>query len=358
MFSNVRMSLRVALLAAAVFALPDHVAGQSADRAAKACSAGLAGWLKQHLGDPDLVVLDMRSAIDGGGREAYARRISPARCTATTTRPAGASRATACRSMLPTVAELEKLIGETGIDEDSHVVVVPAGVSATDFGAAARVYWTLKVAGHPAVSILDGGFAAWRPTGIPGREPATIVPSPQIFTANSTSAARRELGEVEQAVQTSTRRWSMRGRRASSPARRRRRRPRPTVTFPARSTSTARSSTIRRPTGCGPRTQLAAIAAKLPAGPVVAYCNTGHWAATDWFVLSEVLGRPDVKLYAGSMVEWSADAKSPGRSLAHRLGRSEEGAGARLVTSRRSASVTAISASGSAMTRRPAPSRR
>ena len=48
---------------------------------------------------------------------------------------------------LPTTAELEKLIGELGIDEDSHVVVVPAGVHATDFGSAARVYWTLKVAG-------------------------------------------------------------------------------------------------------------------------------------------------------------------------------------------------------------------
>ena len=30
--------------------------------------------------------------------------------------------------MLPTVAELEKVIGETGIDEDSQVIIVPAGV--------------------------------------------------------------------------------------------------------------------------------------------------------------------------------------------------------------------------------------
>ena len=42
--------------------------------------------------------------------------------------------------------------------------------------------------------------------------------------------------------------------------------------------------------------------------PVISYCNTGHWAATNWFVLSEVLGRKDVKLYDGSMVEWTASA--------------------------------------------------
>ena len=49
----------------------------------------------------------------------------------------------------------------------------------------------------------------------------------------------------------------------------------------------------------------------MPAGPAVSYCNTGHWAATDWFVLSEILGRKDVRLYSGSMVEWTADPSRP-----------------------------------------------
>ena len=43
----------------------------------------------------------------------------------------------------------------------------------------------------------------------------------------------------------------------------------------------------------------------------MSYCNTGHWASTNWFVLSEVLGRKDVRLYYGSMVEWTADARRP-----------------------------------------------
>ena len=34
-------------------------------------------------------------------------------------------------------------------------------------------------------------------------------------------------------------------------------------------------------------------------------------AATDWFVLSELLGHRDVRLYYGSMADWTADARRP-----------------------------------------------
>ena len=38
---------------------------------------------------------------------------------------------------------------------------------------------------------------------------------------------------------------------------------------------------------------------------LVSFCNTGHWAATNWFVLSELSGLKGVKLYPESMVGWS-----------------------------------------------------
>src|SRR5262249_43084938 len=61
-----------------------------------------------------------------------------------------------------------------------------------------------------------------------------------------------------------------------------------------------------------PQAELASLAKEaVPVGPTVAYCNTGHWASTDWFVLSELLGRKDVKLYYGSMVDWTSDANRP-----------------------------------------------
>ena len=117
--------------------------------------------LKAKLGEPELVVLDVRSVIDGGGAEAYAKAHIPGAVHSDYDKAGWRVTRNGLPFMLPTVAQLEKLIGELGIDEDSEVVVVPAGVSATDFGAAARVYWTLKVSGLTKLSILDGGFAAW-----------------------------------------------------------------------------------------------------------------------------------------------------------------------------------------------------
>ncbi|HEY3224384.1 MAG TPA: hypothetical protein VGJ76_11510 [Pseudolabrys sp.] len=60
-----------------------------------------------------------------------------------------------------------------------------------------------------------------------------------------------------------------------------------------------------------PKAELASIANGVPPGPAVSYCNTGHWAATDWFVLHELLERKDTRLYAGSMVEWTSKANRP-----------------------------------------------
>ena len=60
-----------------------------------------------------------------------------------------------------------------------------------------------------------------------------------------------------------------------------------------------------------PRAELEAAFAAIGKGPAIAYCNTGHWAATDWFVLSEVLGLKDTRLYDGSMLEYAPETAGP-----------------------------------------------
>ena len=38
---------------------------------------------------------------------------------------------------------------------------------------------------------------------------------------------------------------------------------------------------------------------------VVVYCQRGHRASHSWFVLKYVLGYENIKVYDGSMMEWS-----------------------------------------------------
>jgi len=267
-------------------------------------------WLKDHLSDPAIVVLDIRSAIDGGSAQAYIEAHIPGAVHSDYDKGGWRVTRNGVPFMLPTLPELEKLLGEIGIDEDTHVVVVPAGVHATDFGSAARVYWTLKVAGHPAVSILDGGFAAWQAASYPvesGKSPS----SPKIFSATFNPRLMAEVGHVE-AVERAGGATLLDARPASFFAGKQK--------APASKAYGHIPGALNLDSGSfydpganrlRPKHELAAIAAAIPTGPVVSYCNTGHWAATDWFVLSEILGHQDVKLYAGSMVEWTADGRRP-----------------------------------------------
>ena len=266
-------------------------------------------WLAQHRSEPNLVVLDVRSAIDGGGAKAYEEGHVPGAVHSDYDKAGWRVERNKVPFMLPTVPELEKLIGELGIDEDSHVVVVPAGVHYTDFGSAARTYWTLKVAGVKDVSILDGGTAAWKAAGQP-LESGRNAASPKIFTAALNKSLLSEAGEVE-AVQEKGGATMIDARPASfflgkekHPAAKAYGHLPGAVSLDSAKYYDAVTNRLK------PVAELAALSADIPVGPGLAYCNTGHWAATDWFVLHEVLGR-DVKLYSGSMVDWTSDPKRP-----------------------------------------------
>ena len=290
-------------------------------------------WLNSHRADPGVVVLDIRSAIDGGGAEAFAQGHIPGAVHSDYDKAGWRVTRNDVPFMLPTTAELEKLIGELGIDEDSHVVVVPAGVNVLDFGSAARIYWTLKdrrrrqrLDPRRRPRRLEGG-------GLSARDRHAHAIAEDLHRQRSTTALLALAPDVEKIEQN--------GGATLVDAR-------PASFFPGKEKAPASAAYGHIPGAINvdsanfydPATnrlqaassELAAIASAIPAGPVVTYCNTGHWAATDWFVLHELLGRSDVRLYAGSMVEWTSRCQPPDCSLAHQVGRSEEEARLRFLT--------------------------
>jgi thiosulfate/3-mercaptopyruvate sulfurtransferase len=267
-------------------------------------------WLSAHHADQDLVVLDIRSAIDGGGAQAYAVAHIPGSVHSDYDKAGWRVTRNNVPFMVPTTPELEKLIGDLGIDEDSHVVVVPAGVNVLDFGSAARAYWTLKYVGVKNVSILDGGIAAWQQAGLPF-ESGVKAPSPKIFTATVDKRILADAGDVETieneggATLVDARPGSFFFGKEKAPA------SQAYGHIPSALNIDSAEFYDPKTNRLKPKAELARIANAVPAGPAVSYCNTGHWASTDWFVLHELLGRKETRLYAGSMVEWTSNSNRP-----------------------------------------------
>ena len=62
---------------------------------------------------------------------------------------------------LPDTVQLREVFSEIGLTMEKHVVAYDAEGN----GRAARLLWTLDVLGHPASSLLNGGFTAWKNEG-------------------------------------------------------------------------------------------------------------------------------------------------------------------------------------------------
>lgn len=218
---------------------------------------------------------------------------------------------------LPPLPKLTTLVQLLGLSPDVHAVVVSSGADATDFGSAARVYWTLKVLGLKELSVLNGGFKAWTQAGLPvGTKGGAVLPSDYVPTLDRALIASRE--EVRAAVEAGQ---SGKSRLVDA-------RPADFFNGQTRHQAADLPGTLKGAVNLShaswfvpgtatfvPTAEAAKIAAALPSTPggaaaadTVSFCNTGHWAATNWFALSEVAGQKNVKLYAGSMVEWTKDA--------------------------------------------------
>src|SRR3546814_19768367 len=105
-------------------------------------------WLAANGGRDGRVVLDVRNELGGGGGEAaYRAGHIPGAVYSNYLRSGWRTEMDGVPAQLPRQETLEALIGELGIANDSHVVVVSAGTDALDISRAARAHWTFQVIG-------------------------------------------------------------------------------------------------------------------------------------------------------------------------------------------------------------------
>ena len=269
-------------------------------------------WAKDHLSDDKIVFIDLRNKIDGGNYETWLEGHVPGSVHSDYLNAGWRVGRDDVVGLLPTEADFSALAQQLGVSADSHVVLIPAGVNSTDFGSAARAYWTFKVFGHEAVSILDGGYAKWAkdfPNSI--EQGARVAPVAGNFVARfddaayaSTTGVQAALGKDDVLLLDARTEEQFIGEAKHGKALQAGHIPGAVL----QSQADAYNASTNQLKSVAELTQ---IYAEHADKPIISYCNTGHWAATNWFVLSEVLGRKDVKLYDGSMVEWTANSENP-----------------------------------------------
>jgi len=261
-------------------------------------AAELAALLDQP--DPP-TLLDASFTLTGGGRAAYDSGHIPGAVFADLDRDLCGPPGPGGRHPLPDPPDLQAALRRLGVRRDHPVVVYERGPIPT--GSAARVWWTLRYVGHEQVSVLDGGYAAWRDAGgpeshdEPAPEPGDIVVRPGAMAAWTAAdvpgrflidarAPERFRGEVEPID-------AVAGHIPGA------------VNLPLPSTVDA-SGRLRA------RDQLRATFEALgaPDGePVGAYCGSGITAAQTVLALHEAGYRP--ALYVGSWSDWITDESRP-----------------------------------------------
>jgi thiosulfate/3-mercaptopyruvate sulfurtransferase len=209
--------------------------------------------------------------------------------------------------LLPDDTTLQNTLSVLGCTRDTHIVAYDDEGG----GRAARLLWTLEIAGHQHLSLLNGGLHAWANEGHPcDNTPVTPTPATFAVAHNDTPLATREYilerlhtpdtalldvrspdeyhgirkyaeraGHIPGAVNLE---WT----RAMDPPR--------NLRFQA-------DDELR---------QMLTTIGITPEREIITYCQTHHRSAHTYVVLKH-LGYPAVKGYAGSWSDWGNQPDLP-----------------------------------------------
>jgi thiosulfate/3-mercaptopyruvate sulfurtransferase len=206
-----------------------------------------------------------------------------------------------------TAEQIAGALSSVGVERDDIVVLHDRNSNLQ----ATRAYWVLAYYQHPEIRIYDGGVTRWTASGRElSLEAASVTPSAY------------QVGPADPEIRTT---WKYVVDHTDDPE---------TLVCDVRSADEYAGRDVRaergghvpgavnvewseavRPDGTfkpvAELSTLYAAAGLTPDREIITYCQSGTRAANTWFVLRELLGYPNVRIYDGSWREYGNDPESP-----------------------------------------------
>jgi thiosulfate/3-mercaptopyruvate sulfurtransferase len=256
-------------------------------------------WLEQNLSSPGLLIVDVRSVAD------YKKSHLPGSLNSSAT--AWAVNSNGLLRELPADRELDDLLSSMGIREDSRVVAVGKGTTDFDRADTIRVAWTILISGIKNVSVLDGGFSKWlKDKKATTSDPSTPAPGEYKGKINHSVEASKKYvqSKIGKSVIVDTRSpevyfgietesWAQKPGHIES-----------AMNLPApwifNKEGIVRSQSELE-------NMAHAVVGSNKSQECIIYCGVGSYATVWSYIMTELLGYQDIKVYDGSMQEWIID---------------------------------------------------
>lgn len=120
-------------------------------------------WLKSHMNDPKLIVLDASMPENKSGQNSDLTDVQIKNARFFDLKNSFSDKENSLPNMLPNEASFTIACQDLGINADSLIVVYDnLGVYSSP-----RVWWMFKAMGHENIAVLDGGLPKWMKQGFP-----------------------------------------------------------------------------------------------------------------------------------------------------------------------------------------------
>jgi thiosulfate/3-mercaptopyruvate sulfurtransferase len=261
-----------------------------------------ADWLIENLHSPNLYIVEVISRkTDDVQKEHIPRSVK-----SIYTEDGWTDTFSDLKDLLPDFESLGETVANIGISNKKHIILVSKKTDINTLASSIRIYWILKMLGHHDVSILDGGFEAYKSKG-GDLVKRPIKPIRKLFKTAIDTRYLASTDDVKQAVRNHTilidlrlpsfytgeDKHSLADFSGSIPG---------ADNIPWRLLTDENGQFL-------PRNQLQEIFSTVVGKATeehIVFSETSHVAAIGWFILSELLNYDDVKIYDDGYLYWQS----------------------------------------------------